>query len=389
MKKKINRYSIEWQMERFELSREEAEEKIKKIKSNTKKWNIYSVVDQMERFGLSKEEAEEKIKNIKNVNVFSTEWQMNKFGLTKEEADAKIESIKNKNRNTLSKKSEFEKNSMIPAKVEHWIKKGYNVEEANEKVRNIIENATNNCRKYTKDRVDNPEKYKGKYDTSIEYYIKKGYTIEESIVLLKKRQSTFSLEKCIEKEGFEEGLKKWKNRQNKWMKSIENKITNEMKDSTSFNHFLEKNNGDENLAKEEYKSVFVKRYSNSKFGKASKSSMKLFNHVIKWCKDNNMKYFCGVEDSREFFLFDDINKKLYAYDFVIPELKLIFEFHGKFWHTKNSIDKENELGFSLLKSFEKDKIKRDLAIENEFILIELFEEDGFEFNLKKIFEILI
>ena len=70
MKKRMNRYSIEDQIERFGLSREDAEEKIKQIKNNIHKWNIYSVDDQMSKFGLSKEEAEEKIKQIKNVNVF-------------------------------------------------------------------------------------------------------------------------------------------------------------------------------------------------------------------------------------------------------------------------------------------------------------------------------
>jgi hypothetical protein len=349
-----------------------------------KRMNIYSIEDQMRRFNITKEEAEEKIKNIKSVNVFSIEWQMKRFNITKEEAEEKIKNIKNKNKETQSKMSQFDFNSMIPSKKEHWIKKGYSEEESIKKVDTNIKNATKNCNEFIEDKKLNPEKYIGLYDTSIEYYLKKGYSEEDSKNLLKKRQSTFSLEKCIDKYGIDDGIKVWKTRQDKWIKSLGDKITNEMKDSTSFNHFLKKNNYDELLSRIEYEYVFKSRYLNSKLGKASKESMKLFNHLIKWCDNNKMDYYCGCEGSREFYLFDDDSKKIYAYDFTIPKMSLIFEFHGKFWHTKEPIDRINELGSSLLESYNKDQIKKNLSNKNRFILIELFEEDGFEFNIKKM-----
>jgi len=352
-----------------------------------KKMNIYSIEEQMKRFNLTKEEAEEKIKNIKNVNVFSVEWQMKRFNLTKEEAEEKIKNIKNKNKETLSKMNDFEFNSMIPSKKEHWIKKGYSEEEAEEKVRINVDRAKLNCNRFIEHKKLNPEKYIGLYNTSLEYYIKRGYSEEESKKLLSERQSTFSLEKCIIKYGLEDGLKRWEDRQDKWIKSLGDKITNEMRDSTSFNHFLKKNNGDEELATKEYELIFKKRYLSSKLGKASKESMRLFKNIIKWCVDNNLKYYCGFEKSREFYLIDD-NKKIYAYDFTIPKIKIIFEFHGKFWHIKEPTDIINELGVSLLDSFNKDQVKKNLAIKNGFKLIELFEEDGISFNIKKINECL-
>jgi len=346
--------------------------------------NIYSVEDQMKRFNLTKEEAEEKIKNIKNVNVYSIDWQIKRFNLTKEEAEEKIKNIKNKNKETLSKMSQFDFNSMTPSKKEHWIKKGYSEEDAIKKANENIKIATKNCNEFIEDKKINPDKYIGLYNTSIEYYLKKGYSEEESKNLLRRRQSTFSLEKCIEKYGIDDGIKRWKIRQDKWINSLGDKITNEMRDSTSFNHFLKKNNNDESLAIKEYESVFKSRYLNSKLGKASKKSMKLFNHLISWCDNNKLNYYCGCDGSREFYLFDSESKKIYAYDFTIPKMKLIFEFHGKFWHTKKPIDKLNELGSSLLESYNKDQIKKDLAIRNGFTLIELFEEDGLEFNIKKM-----
>lgn len=47
-------------------------------------------------------------------------------------------------------------------------------------------------------------------------------TEEEAKLALKKRQSTFSLKKCIEKYGVEEGTKKFNERQEKWQKSLKN-----------------------------------------------------------------------------------------------------------------------------------------------------------------------
>ena len=242
---KRNKYSVEWQMERFGLSEEEAKEKISKIK-NIKKMNIYSIKDQMERFGLSEEEAKEKISKIKNVNIFSVSWQMERFGLNEEEAIEKVESIKRKSKISFSSMSDFDFNSMIPSKKEHWMKKGLSEEEAINKVNEVIKIATNNCNNFSK-KVKGDKSYNIIRTTNVEYYLNKGYNLEESKKMLSKRQSTFSLEKCINKLGFEKGYKRWLIRQTKWLKSLDGKIDNSKKDSTSFNFFLIKNNGDYDL----------------------------------------------------------------------------------------------------------------------------------------------
>ena len=73
-KKKMNRYSVEDQIERFGLTKEEAELKIINIKKKiSQKYNIYSISDQMKKFNISEEEAMVKIKQIKDINVFSVE----------------------------------------------------------------------------------------------------------------------------------------------------------------------------------------------------------------------------------------------------------------------------------------------------------------------------
>lgn len=65
-------------------------------------------------------------------------------------------------------------------------------------------------------RQDNPERQ----PTRIEYYLAKGMSETEAKVALSKRQSTFSLEKCIEKYGTVHGKLVWEARQSKWLESL-------------------------------------------------------------------------------------------------------------------------------------------------------------------------
>lgn len=67
------------------------------------------------------------------------------------------------------------------------------------------------------------------YTTSIEYWLKKtNGNLPEAQRLLSERQTTFSLEICIEKYGKEEGTKRWNDRQKQWLKSYNNKTPEEM-----------------------------------------------------------------------------------------------------------------------------------------------------------------
>jgi len=69
----------------------------------------------------------------------------------------------------------------------------------------------------------NPEQYYNKTTTRIEYWIDKGFDLETSKSLLSKRQSTFSLDKCIQRYGIEKGEEIFKNRQKKWINSLKEK----------------------------------------------------------------------------------------------------------------------------------------------------------------------
>ena len=72
---------------------------------------------------------------------------------------------------------------------------------------------------YCRDREDFDE-IKLASNTTLEYYLSKGMSEDEAKHALRKRQTTFSLEKCIEKYGEVEGIKRFKERQEKWLSNF-------------------------------------------------------------------------------------------------------------------------------------------------------------------------
>ena len=63
----------------------------------------------------------------------------------------------------------------------------------------------------------------------IEFWTNKGLSEEDANILLSERQSTFSLEKCIEKHGNEKGLFVFNERQKNWQETLNSKSDKEIK----------------------------------------------------------------------------------------------------------------------------------------------------------------
>lgn len=80
-------------------------------------------------------------------------------------------------------------------------------------------------KKATKSRKDNNSN-----TTTLEYWLKKTNDIEEAEKMLANRQKTFSLDICIKKYGDERGYSKWLSRQEKWLKSFNNKTQEEIEE---------------------------------------------------------------------------------------------------------------------------------------------------------------
>jgi very-short-patch-repair endonuclease len=123
-------------------------------------------------------------------------------------------------------------------------------------------------------------------------------------------------------------------------------------------------------------------------GKASKSSLKVFNEVIRWCLDNNIDYddiYIGIDNKNEFFLRDNINDRFFMYDFTIKSKKIIIEYHGIAFHAKKN-DKNWKNVFTNESSKENIKnknIKNNLAISKGFKILEIWSDDDVEFNIQK------
>jgi len=107
-------------------------------------------------------------------------------------------------------------NIKFKSQLEFWTNRGYTENEAHIKVAEFQSISSN---EFAKKRKENPERYNDILPNQIGYWIKLGYTDEEAVELVRERQTTFSLDKCIEKYGEIEGLQRWEARQAKWQKS--------------------------------------------------------------------------------------------------------------------------------------------------------------------------
>ena len=213
--------------------------------------------------GWSEEESKNKRMRIKkdpttspmNINFWI------KGGLTKEDAIVKIKSQRKMNK-------------------EYWIERGFSEDNAIIKSNEFqIENSDKLVNKYKNDSVFKKDMRK-KQSTCVEYWIENGYSENDAKIKVIERQSTFSLKKCIEKNGKEIGHDIWEKRQHKWMKSLSESEYNgsDGKDSKSVVYFKEKYG-------EEWVDNFIERTSFKDKSQVKsflffKSYMDLIDHLL-------------------------------------------------------------------------------------------------------------
>lgn len=204
---------------------------------------------------------------------------------------------------------------------------GLSNEEKQEKINKLyvlkIESTNKNC--------NNP--------LTLEYYIKRGYSKSKAEEMLKDRQSTFSLEKCIEKYGEKEGKEKFSQRQEKWQKN----------------------------------------YKKNNF---SKISQDLFWKLYEKIKNDYQNIrFATIHPEKQIKMDDGINYedviKLSSTsikpDFYIPSINKIIEFDGDYWHGK---ERGNKL---------RDKERDNLLSENGYLIYHVKERDYNE-NPEKVIQ---
>lgn len=166
----------------------------------------------------------------------------------------------------------------------------------------------------------------------IEYYIKQGMTKKEARAALSKRQRTFSLEKCIEKYGKEEGTKRWNERQEKWQNTLKQKDPVELE---RINRAKMAFNGFSNISQE----LFINLYKHIK---------NKFDNIYFATLDPQTKTIDNSGASHEYMVITEGNH-YYFLDFYIPEINKAIEFDGWYWHhgkganKKRATKRKNEL----------------------------------------------
>jgi len=188
------------------------------------------------------------------------------------------------------------------------------------------------------------------HTTSIEYYLNKGLSQEEAERALKARQSTFTLEKCIEKWGPEEGIKKFNDRQEKWLKS------------------------------------FLK---NAKYG-YSHISQELFKAIEEELPGN---YLYG---SKNYELKLDKIKgvSFYLYDFADIDNKKIIEYHGDIYHGNPNIYEAKQAPnpfkphITAQEIWDKDKSKLETANSNGYDILVIWDSDWVRVSKEKKKEVI-
>lgn len=185
---------------------------------------------------------------------------------------------------------------------------------------------------------------KGRNTNQVEYWVKKGYSEEKAKIKVSERQRTFTIEKCIEKYGKEEGTKRWQERQQKWQNTLKSKPIKEQE----------------------------------RIGRAKMSngrSYSIISQTLFWEIYNKIKHFYnkisfatldknGESDwsgkSHEKIINHEGN--LYFYDFCIDDNKKIIEFDGDYWHSLETVKKKDitksllleSMGYKLYRVNEKD-----------------------------------
>jgi len=214
-----------------------------------------------------------------------------------------------------------------------------------ENVENLEEHISDFAKKALKNRIGS---------TTIEYFIQKGLSEDNARKELKERQTTFSLEKCIEKYGESEGRLRWLKRQERWQKNL-----------------LE--NG------------------NMKCG-FSRISQELFHEIFRHMDYNESQNIYYATKNREYFI--SIKKfGFFSYDYVDVSRRKIIEYNGDSYHANpkkyESSDyphpfyKEN--GPTAQEIWTKDKLKREVAESQGFEVLIIWDSE-YRKDKKKIIE---
>lgn len=212
---------------------------------------------------------------------------------------------------------------------------------------------------------------KNKTVFSTEYWMDKGLSLEESIAKINSMMFRSDLKSCIERWGIELGTKKFNNRNLKYINTMNNK------------------------SDEEKKELLIKRVNNRNIKRYSKSATKLFERILKILNtDYNINFDKIFYKDNEYFIYDNKFKKIYFYDFCLIKnnIKFICEYNGILYHPNKLTLSDEEWkkwktpvsNISADKQYKKDVRKEQLAREQNFEYLIVWENESFQVNVNII-----
>lgn len=322
--------------------------------------------------------------------------------------------------------------SYRPNSIHFWVKKGFSLEEAELKRKEFqtSQSQKSAVKRKTQDDI---------LTNQIMYWVKrKGYSEEEAKKIVSERQKTFSKNKCIQKYGFEEGIKKWQERQDKWQNTLNSKKVEDIEkinslkspklenfitkygfeeglnlycrhriEKGSFKHSIEKTKKNINPFNFEnfnkiYESFERKRLKIN--GRASRESLKtiipLYKLFRKKMKVRRENLRLGVGGSKEYVIrykknsFNNGKIDFFSYDFTCLETKIIIEHHNLHWHPSPYEMNENDFlswtthrgkKMSGLEKYKLDQYKKEIAEKEGFLVFEVWSHKNINEQIENIF----
>jgi len=277
---------------------------------------------------------------------------------------------------------------------EYWIKQGHDVEEAkklSKKYRKEKYEKTFGTRAQ-KER-DNPEMYAHTRPQKKEYWLSKGFAEVEAKERARDRQNTGSLKKYIERHGEIEGPKKFKERQEKWQNTMKTKPAEELDrinklKAPTLRNFVKKYGKTDGLKR--YNSWIDKHHTDLFY---SKESIVFFDKLLGELSLTNIEY---LYKEQEFRLFDG-DYTVYCYDFTLPDICVIIEYHGSCFHpNKDKLTESEWEEWKQLYSkehsaeivYKKDCLKRQLAEKSGYDYFVVWDVDDHDEKVKELTDII-
>jgi len=259
-------------------------------------------------------------------------------------------------------------------RLSYWLDKGMSEKEATEKISSLSKKGSLVGNKVQEDlrKVDYVEWAKKMPNTKA-FYLKQGFTETESELFVADRQTTFSKKICIKKLGKIEGTKRWEERQEKWMNTLDSKT-----DAEKFR-------------------IKKAKIDNRSWCNVSKESLLVFQKAKDLLDNIGIKYNLGVEGNKEYII--HTYKKSFSYDFVIPDLGLAFEYNGEKFHPNPvwlSEDRKKWDVWTQLYSkkdaetcYDFDKVKNlCFKASTNWELHLIWSSDGKKWNSDKVFDLI-